>query len=182
MALTRWALLLRGVNVGGRGRLPMAELRAALAAIGAEAPRTLIQSGNAVFDHPQAEPGPLAARIEAAVEARAGFAPAAVLLEVGALAEILAALPAGWPAEETHVWLTAAPPSAPLPAPRRERLQALAAPGESWRLQGRALVLHAPGGIGRSRFAAGAEAALGAPATARKASVLARLLDLARQD
>ena len=177
MALTRWALLLRGVNVGGRGRLPMAELRAALAAIGAEAPRTLIQSGNAVFDHPQAEPGPLAARIQAAVEARAGFAPAAVLLEVGALAEILAALPAGWPAEETHVWLTAAPPCAPC----RERLQALAAPGEAWRLQGRALVLHAPGGIGRSRFAAGAEAALGAPATARKASVLARLLDLARQ-
>ena len=34
MALTRWVLLLRGVNVGGRNRLPMAELRAAPSGIG----------------------------------------------------------------------------------------------------------------------------------------------------
>ncbi|SFI79253.1 DUF1697 domain-containing protein [Albimonas pacifica] len=177
MALTRWVLLLRGVNVGGHGRLPMAELRAALVESGARNPRTLIQSGNAVFDHEETAAGPLAERVCAAVAARAGFAPAAMALEVGTLAAILDALPPGWPREETHVWVTAAPP----PAPRLERLAALAAPGEAWRLEGRWLALHAPAGVGRSKFAPGAEAALGVPATARKASVLARLLDLARE-
>ena len=176
MALTRWVLLLRAVNVGGRNRLLMEALRAALVEAGAVAPRTLIQSGNAVFDHAQTQAAPLAARISAAVEARAGFAPAALALEVEALAAILDALPQDWPAAESHVWITQTPP----PAPRTERLQALAAEGEAWRLQGRALFLHAPAGIGRSKVAAGAEAALGVPATARKASVLAKLLELAR--
>jgi len=174
--VTRWALLLRGVNVGGRSRLPMEALRAALVEAGAEAPRTLIQSGNAVFDHEQTQAAPLAARISAAVEARAGFAPATMALEVEALAAILSAPPPDWPLDETHVWVMAAPP----PAPRLDRLEALAGEGEAWRLQGRALALHAPAGVGRSKFASGAEAALGVPATARKASVLEALLALAR--
>ena len=42
-------LLLRGINVGGRGKLPMAELRAAIEAAGGSDPKTYIQTGNAVF-------------------------------------------------------------------------------------------------------------------------------------
>ena len=42
--------LLRGVNVGGAGRLPMVEFRATLVGLGLERVRTYIQSGNAVFD------------------------------------------------------------------------------------------------------------------------------------
>tara|TARA_R110000751_G_scaffold19115_1_gene57514 strand:+ start:2889 stop:3425 length:537 start_codon:yes stop_codon:yes gene_type:complete len=178
VALTRWTLLLRGVNVGGRGRLPMAELRAALEAVGAQAPRTLIQSGNAVFDHEAGAAGPLGARISAALKARVGFAPVALALEVAALAAILDDLPAGWAPGDSHVWVTARPPD----AANLARLAALAAPDEAWRLAGRALFVHAPSGIGRSKLAAGAEAALGAPATARKASVLGRLLALAGGD
>lgn len=45
---TRYAILLRGVNVGGRRRLPMADLRAVLAGMGAQEAQTLLQSGNAV--------------------------------------------------------------------------------------------------------------------------------------
>ena len=46
---TRYALLLRGVNVGTGNSLPMAELRAMLEAIGCTDVRTYVQSGNAVF-------------------------------------------------------------------------------------------------------------------------------------
>lgn len=42
--------LLRGVNVGGKNRLKMAELRQALAAAGFTAVRSYIQSGNLLFD------------------------------------------------------------------------------------------------------------------------------------
>ncbi len=48
-AMTRYALLLRGVNVGTKNSLPMAELRAVLTKIGCTDVRTYVQSGNAVF-------------------------------------------------------------------------------------------------------------------------------------
>ncbi len=46
----RWAALLRGVNVGGARKLPMAELSALLAAQGCREVRTLLASGNSVFE------------------------------------------------------------------------------------------------------------------------------------
>ncbi len=46
----RWAALLRGVNVGGARKLPTVELRAFLEAQGCREVRTLLASGNAVFE------------------------------------------------------------------------------------------------------------------------------------
>lgn len=48
--MTRYALLLRGVNVGTKNSLPMAELKKMLDKAGCANVRTYIQSGNAVFD------------------------------------------------------------------------------------------------------------------------------------
>ena len=47
--MATYALLLRGVNVGGRGSLPMATLREVLTDIGYDDVRTYLQSGNAVI-------------------------------------------------------------------------------------------------------------------------------------
>jgi uncharacterized protein (DUF1697 family) len=47
--MTRYALLLRGVNVGTKNSLPMAALRAMLAELGCSDVETYVQSGNAVF-------------------------------------------------------------------------------------------------------------------------------------
>ena len=47
--MTRYALLLRGVNVGTKNSLPMAELRAMLTKTGCTDVETYVQSGNAVF-------------------------------------------------------------------------------------------------------------------------------------
>lgn len=46
---TTCVALLRGVNVGGRTTLAMSELRGLLTTLGLGNPRTLLQSGNAVF-------------------------------------------------------------------------------------------------------------------------------------
>jgi uncharacterized protein (DUF1697 family) len=47
--MNHYALLLRGVNVGTKNSLPMAELRTMLEKIGCADVRTYVQSGNAVF-------------------------------------------------------------------------------------------------------------------------------------
>ena len=62
--MERYALLLRGINVGRGNSLPMADLRLAMEASGFRDVRTYIQSGNLVFD---AECSP--AEAEAAIEA-----------------------------------------------------------------------------------------------------------------
>jgi uncharacterized protein (DUF1697 family) len=69
--------LLRGVNVGGRGRLPMEQWRGLLEELGGQAVRTYVQSGNAVLR--VASAAGLAERIESQIEQRFGFRPRAVL-------------------------------------------------------------------------------------------------------
>jgi uncharacterized protein (DUF1697 family) len=46
----RYVALLRGINVGGRNPVPMADLRAAFEDAGHTAVRTYIQSGNVLFE------------------------------------------------------------------------------------------------------------------------------------
>lgn len=64
MKATIWVALLRAVNVGGTGKLPMAELRAMCEAAGFAEVRTYIASGNVVFRAPGTEN-----KVKAALEA-----------------------------------------------------------------------------------------------------------------
>lgn len=48
--MARWIILLRGVNVSGKNKVPMAEWKAGLAALGYTNIVTLQNSGNAVLD------------------------------------------------------------------------------------------------------------------------------------
>jgi uncharacterized protein (DUF1697 family) len=48
-AQSSYVALLRGVNVGGKGRVPMKELRELFESLGLDDVRTLIQSGNVIF-------------------------------------------------------------------------------------------------------------------------------------
>lgn len=176
MALTRRILLLRGVNVGGTGKLAMADLRAVLEGLGAENPRTLIQSGNAVFDHAGADAA-LETAIPAAIEARFGLRPAVRIEAAAAFVSRLDTLPFPEAAPaRLHVFFFLAPGPAP---DALARLEALRAPSEAFDLRPFGLVLHAPEGVGRSKFAAGAERALGRPVTARNLNTLRRLAALA---
>lgn len=80
--MTRYVALLRAVNVGGTGKLPMVELRAMCEAAGFGNVRTYIASGNAVFDSEEAEVAVKAA-LESALSDRAGK-PAGVLVRTAA--------------------------------------------------------------------------------------------------
>jgi len=60
-------VLLRGINVGGKRKLPMADLKQLLAKLGCTDVRTYVQSGNAVLEHSD-KPGILAHHIAAGIE------------------------------------------------------------------------------------------------------------------
>lgn len=62
--MARYVALLRGINVGGKNIVPMADLRAALTDAGYDDVRTYIQSGNVLLSA-----GTAAARLEADLEA-----------------------------------------------------------------------------------------------------------------
>lgn len=64
-ALSRLALLLRAINVGGHKQVSMQDLRRVLCEIGFEGVATLLQSGNAVFAAPARPATALAAMIQA---------------------------------------------------------------------------------------------------------------------
>ena len=69
MTAERHVALLRGINVGRAKRVAMGDLRALFAALGHAKVRTLLNSGNVVFDASSGTPAALAARIKAALQA-----------------------------------------------------------------------------------------------------------------
>src|SRR6202012_3482122 len=85
--------LLRGINVGGRNKVPMAELREVVAALGHTGVSTYIQSGNVLFSTKDTDNAKLAAALETAIEDRFGLWSSVVVLSRDELAEGLAATP-----------------------------------------------------------------------------------------
>ncbi|MBI1730339.1 DUF1697 domain-containing protein [Candidatus Acetothermia bacterium] len=54
--MTRYAAFLRGINVGGKKIIKMAELREAVESLGFRNVRTILASGNLLFDAPETNP------------------------------------------------------------------------------------------------------------------------------
>ena len=71
-----YVALLRGINVGGKGKLSMRELRELFESLGFEDVRTVIQSGNVVF---RATERPSSSSLEAAIAERFQITAAVVL-------------------------------------------------------------------------------------------------------
>ena len=70
--MPRFVALFRGINVGRAKRIAMADLRALLESLGYGGVRTLLNSGNAVFEGPADSPARHAQRIQAAVASTLG--------------------------------------------------------------------------------------------------------------
>ncbi|MDP3960603.1 MAG: DUF1697 domain-containing protein [Pseudorhodobacter sp.] len=172
-----WILLVRGVNVGGANRLPMADFRALLTGLGLDEVQTWIQSGNAVFRSALAAQA-LERMIGDAIAARFGFRPLLFLRTLVQIESILAADPfAGHDGAPTtrHVFVLAQPaPEADLAA-LRDLVR-----GEDFALTDAALYLSAPHGIGRSALVAALPRFLKVATTARNLKTLGTIAALAR--
>ncbi len=71
--LTPYVAFLRGINVGGNKKVPMADLKKVLEKMGYENMRTILASGNVCFEKKKTTNEKLAAEIEKALKAKFGF-------------------------------------------------------------------------------------------------------------
>jgi uncharacterized protein (DUF1697 family) len=86
-------VLLRGINVGGRGKLPMAQLREIATAAGIEDVRTYIQSGNLVGVAPRGSTSALATRLREHIATATSLDPEVSVRTLAELAKVVAANP-----------------------------------------------------------------------------------------
>jgi uncharacterized protein (DUF1697 family) len=176
----RQVILLRGVNVGARNRLPMAALRELLEQAGMSAVSTYVQSGNVVLDS-DLPASQLASRCESLIADRFGLQVGAVVRTRAQLARVLRRDPLGELATEPKLYqvsFCAGKPS----AAALKRIAAVAVEGERLEAHGSEIYAWFPHGIGRSRLAAQlAGPGLGVLATARNWTTVTKLLELAER-
>jgi len=161
--------LLRAVNVGGTGKLPMADLRAICADAGFARVQTYIASGNVVFDC-KSPPGKVKAALESRLLEYAGKPVGVLLRTAPELAAVLKANPFSQhpPARTMAIFLDQAPPADALK-------QAAGVSGETMELGVREIYVHYPDGIGRSKLRIPAAKA----GTMRNMNTVAKLVEMA---
>jgi uncharacterized protein (DUF1697 family) len=144
--MTTYAALLRAVNVGGTGKLPMSELRAMCASIGFSNVRTYIASGNVVFESKLSESS-VKAKLERCLEDYAGK-PVGILIRTGAeLAAVLANNPfsSAAPNRTVAIFLDVPPPADVLDSLSGQQTEEIA-------LGTREIYVHYKDGIARSKL------------------------------
>ncbi|XLZ69680.1 DUF1697 domain-containing protein [Massilia sp. SR12] len=176
----RLVALMRGINVGRAKRIAMADLRKVLADMGYSDVRTLLNSGNAVFDCSPADVADSAARIEDALVLKLGVPAKVTVLEAAQLAEIVAQNSLQGVASDHSRLLVAV-----LNKPEEDRCKLEPLAHQSWQPEAFALGRHAayiwcPDGVLASRAAAAMGKALGDAVTSRNWSTISKLHALAR--
>jgi uncharacterized protein (DUF1697 family) len=183
--------LLRGINVGGRNKVPMAELREVVASLGHTGVTTYIQSGNVLFTTAETDTGKLAAALEAAIAGAFGVTSAVVVLSRDELARTLDTNP--YPEEPNPKFVHVVFLNAELPPELLDRVKAAqraaAAKGSRDTVTAirHALFLHTPDGFGTSELAqvlfriVGSPGKNGIAATARNWATATKLLSLCEE-
>jgi uncharacterized protein (DUF1697 family) len=149
--VTRYAGLLRGINVGGNKKIAMADLRRLVEGLGHTDVKTLLQSGNVVFGSDSADPAALAAQLAAAIEAELGMSVGCLVRDGADLARIVAADPLGGiadnPSRKFVVFLSGAVDPAKLAS-----VEELAKPGEVLAAGEREVHLWLPAGSAETKL------------------------------
>ena len=178
--MTTYAALLRAVNVGGTGKVAMADLRKAVEGIGYKNVRTLLQSGNLIFETHAKSPEKA---LEAAFEKAFGFKTDIHVRDGAELAEVIARNP--FPKEaksdpaRLHVLFMRKAPT----AENFKALDAAIKGPERVRGDGRHAYLHYPDGAGASKLTSAVIARhLGTPGTARNWNTVTKLAAMASSE
>lgn len=171
--------LLRGINVGGRNKLPMKDLAAMFESAGCEQVRTYIASGNVVF-----AAGPALARrvpslVGAAIRDAFGFEPPIQMRSAAQLDAIVADNPfpgTGTDEKMLHVVFLADAPRADAVA----KLDPQRSPGDEFAVAGSEIYLHCPRGVANTMLSnAWFDATLETTSTVRNWRTTRKLLEMA---
>jgi uncharacterized protein (DUF1697 family) len=169
--------LLRGVNVGGKNRVPMAALAKLFTSAGCENVRTFIQSGNVVFDAKPAVFARLPDALERSFATAFGFPTPIVMRSARELAAVVAANPYKGHEDSLHVTFLAARPKPAAIA----TLDPSRSPGDEFAVVGREIFLHCPNGIGRTKLSNDYfDRKLATTGTVRNWRTVTKLLELTR--
>jgi uncharacterized protein (DUF1697 family) len=160
--------LLRAVNVGGTGKLPMSDLKAMCEELGFADVRTYIASGNVVFTSRKSEAAVKSA-LEKQLEAYAGKPVGVLVRTADEMAKILAdnPFPKLAPNRTMAVFLDRAPPADTLATIRGQK-------DEKIRLGTREIYIHYGEGMGQSKLVIPA-AKLGTARNMNTVAVLAKM-------
>jgi uncharacterized protein (DUF1697 family) len=183
--------LLRGINVGGRNKVAMADLRAVLTSLGHADVATYIQSGNVVFSTGGTDSALLAAGIEDAIGRALDVRPRVVVVSRAELAQMVRNNPysAETNPKSVHVVFLGEDPAAGMvnAVAEAQRQAALKGGRDTAQFAGRTLFLHTPDGYGRSELAvllarAGGPTSARGGGTARNWATVTKLLAMCEPD
>jgi uncharacterized protein (DUF1697 family) len=177
-ATNTFIALLRGVNVGGKSLVSMAELRSLFTSLGFGDVQTYVQSGNVVFAA-RGKAERLAARIEREIAAAFDVKPAVILRTPAELERAAKGNPyARADTSKLHVvFLDRAPTKSAL-----AKLDPDRSPGDELTVKRREIYLHLPKGAGRSKLTLDyLERVLGVRGTQRNWKTLLKLIELSRR-
>lgn len=162
-------VLLRGINVGGHGKLPMKQLCGLLEGLGAQNPQSYIQSGNVVID------GSIGGEaIADAIMDANSFRPQVMVFSATEFRKAIAQVPINEPIGKlTHIWFTKMPFIFD-----HTKADRLIDATETLHVTEKTIILHAPKGIGRSKLVAKIEALAGVPCTARNMNTVNKLVEM----
>jgi uncharacterized protein (DUF1697 family) len=150
--------LLRGINVGGRNRVSMADLRALVTSLAHTDVATYIQSGNVLFTSTQTNTSAIAAALECAIAESLSVRPKVVVLSRDELSQVIMDNP--YPDETNPQCLHAVFTSEQIGPDQLATIAAAAQRAtdkgshDEATVVGRTLFLHTPDGLGRSELAA----------------------------
>jgi uncharacterized protein (DUF1697 family) len=96
-----YVALLRGINVGGKNKVGMKELKAAFEEAGMSSVRTYINSGNVIFSSGIRSRARLGGFLEEAIAQRFGLEIDVVLRDLKAMRAVVKAIPTAWRNDET---------------------------------------------------------------------------------
>jgi uncharacterized protein (DUF1697 family) len=167
--------LLRGVNVGGANKLPMADLRRIAEGCGYQQVKTYIQSGNIVLAAGDGDTAKAGGKLRRAIAERSGLDPAVIVRSRDELAAVVDANPFLHRGEDpAHLHVVFMEEASPLPL---KDLDAYAP--EEVEVVGRERYLFLPKGLGRSRLAADLSRPKSPQGTARNWRTVTKLLEMA---
>lgn len=168
--------LLRGINVGGRNKLKMADLRELLANNEFKNVSTYIQSGNILFRNRRSNSSN-AATIKSLIVEHYGYEVPVLVCDAKKLARIAAGNPFGDSViDQLHVTLLASKPKAKLVTAASQ----LEFGSDQFKIVGDVAYVHCPNGYGKTKLNNGFfESKLNTTATTRNWKTLNKLIELA---
>jgi uncharacterized protein (DUF1697 family) len=175
--------LLRGVNVGGRNKLVMADLRRSVESLGHSEVATYLQSGNVVFTSTGDDPAALAAELQDLIARELGLRCVVVVLRRAEWADVIARNPYPEESDPRHLHavvhpsdLSAEDLAALEVAQQRARAKGSA---DELTIVGHTVYIRTPDGMGRSELAAQlARIPQAATGTARNWATVTKLMAL----